>query len=148
MVSHHIARARYVEVRLDELLEAGLEQYVLLGAGMDSFAFRRKDVAEFAAPGSEIVFDTLDRATFTTGRDAVAARKMFKATEKMSEPMISGFDPPDLSRLLARAGFEMVEVVTPRAFARLWFEGRSDLPTPWEHMYMVRARVGWRLEQA
>ena len=208
---------------MDQLVAEGLGQYVLLGAGMDSFAFRRpdladrlsvfeidhpgtqgrkrerlrklaraepahvtylavdfetevlrdaltrsgfssedltlfawmgvmpylteesivttlKDVAQVVAAGSEIVFDTLDSSAFTTGKDTMVGRKMFQATEKMGEPMISGFDPPELSRLLAGAGFEMVEVVTAEAFARLWFEGRPDLPGPWEHMYVVRAR--------
>ena len=55
--------------------------------------------------------------------------------------MITGFDPPEIQELLAAAGFEMVEVVTPKAFRRLWFEGRSDGLAPWEHVYVVRARV-------
>jgi O-methyltransferase involved in polyketide biosynthesis len=46
MVAHHLARARYVEERLDQLTSEGLAQYVLLGAGMDSFAFRRPDLAD------------------------------------------------------------------------------------------------------
>ena len=224
MVAHHLARARYVEELLDAMLSEGLEQYVLLGAGMDSFAFRRldlterltvfeidhpgtqakkrsrlrklgwpeprhvryvpvdfetqnlreemmqgglddgkltlvawmgvapylteesiantlKDVAIVTPPGSEIVFDTLDGTAVTTGRDSVVGRRMFRAAKWMGEPMISGFDPPEISRILNEAGFEMVEVVSPDAFARLWFDGRSDLPPPWEHVYVVRARV-------
>jgi hypothetical protein len=33
-------RSRYTEQRLAELTDRGLDQYVLLGAGLDSFAYR------------------------------------------------------------------------------------------------------------
>ncbi len=224
MIAHHLARARYVEERLDQLTGEGLAQYVLLGAGMDSFVFRRpdladtltvfeidhpgtqkrkrrrlgklgwrepshvryvavdfetealrdalmrsdfnrgqlslfawmgvipyltpesivatlKDVAECAAPGSEIVFDTMDRAALTDGKDTPGGRRMFRAAARMGEPMITGFDPPEISQLLAAAGFETLEIVTPEAFTKLWFEGRSDGLVPWEWVYVVRARV-------
>jgi len=224
IIAHHVARSRYVEERLDQLVDDGLAQYVLLGAGMDSFALRRPDlvdrltvfeidhpgtqkrkrerlrklglsepshvkyaavdfetgalrdaltrsgfnsgkltlfawmgvmlylteasivstlkaVAERAAPGSEIVFDTLDRAAFTKGRNTRIGRRMFRVAEKWGEPMLSGFDPPEISQLLTAAGFDMLEVVTPEAFRKLWFEGRSDGLAPWEHIYVVRARV-------
>src|SRR5207245_896589 len=40
-----LGRARYAEDRLDEAIKRGISQYVILGAGLDSFAFRRPDVA-------------------------------------------------------------------------------------------------------
>ena len=46
MIGHHVARSRYVEERLDKLVAEGFTQYVLLGAGMDSFAFRRPELEE------------------------------------------------------------------------------------------------------
>jgi len=224
MVAVHLARSRYVEERLDQLVDDGLAQYVLLGAGMDSFALRRPDlvdrltvfeidhpgtqnrkrkrlrklglsepsnvkyvqvnfetetlrdaltrsgfdsgklslfawmgvlpyltqesivstfksVADRAAPGSEIVFDALDRAAFTKGKDTPIGRRMFRAAKKWGEPMISGFDPPEINQLLTAAGFETLEVVTPEAFKELWFAGRSDGLAPWEYIYVVRARV-------
>ena len=224
MVAHHLARSRYIEERLDQLLDEGLKQYVLVGAGMDSFAFRRPDLANrltifevdhpgtqerkrkrlrrlgrsepshvryvtvdfetgslrdaltrsgfnreplslfgwmgvmpylteasivstlqgmanSAAPGSEIVFDTLDRAALDEGKASVSGRKMFRAAERMGEPMVSGFDPPEVDELLIAAGLRMLEVVTPAEFARLWFEGREDRLAPWDYVYVVRAQV-------
>ena len=224
MVGHHLARARYVEERVDEILNDGLGQYVLLGAGMDSFALRRpdlasqlkvfevdhpgtqawkrarlerldhdepshvvyvgvdferesladglrrsgfnrdihslfawmgvipylteesiaatlRDVATNAPSGSELVFDTLDRAAFGEGREKPVGRRMFAATEKWGEPLITGYDPPDLDALLAEAGLSLVEVRSPAEFTEQWFAGRRDGLEPWEHMYVVRARV-------
>jgi methyltransferase (TIGR00027 family) len=40
-----IIRSRYTEDRLADALARGVRQYVLVGAGMDTFAFRRPDLA-------------------------------------------------------------------------------------------------------
>ncbi len=39
-----LSRARYVEDSLQAALPQGIQQYVILGAGMDTFAFRRPDL--------------------------------------------------------------------------------------------------------
>lgn len=41
-----LSRARYTEDILEEAVQQGVKQYVILGAGMDTFAFRRKDILE------------------------------------------------------------------------------------------------------
>ncbi len=41
-----LGRARYTEELLEKAIKNGIDQYVLLGAGLDSFALRRKDIAE------------------------------------------------------------------------------------------------------
>ena len=41
-----LARARFVEDRIEEAIEKGISQYVILGAGLDTFAYRRFDLAE------------------------------------------------------------------------------------------------------
>lgn len=40
-----LARSRYAEDKLEKAIAAGVNQYVLLGAGLDSFALRRRDLA-------------------------------------------------------------------------------------------------------
>jgi methyltransferase (TIGR00027 family) len=42
-------RARFVEDAVAVAIRAGIDQYVILGAGLDSFAYRRPDVAEHLA---------------------------------------------------------------------------------------------------
>jgi methyltransferase (TIGR00027 family) len=39
-----VVRQRYAEDALDEAVERGVGQYVILGAGLDSFAYRRRDL--------------------------------------------------------------------------------------------------------
>lgn len=41
-----LARARYTEDRLSMAVERGVAQYVLVGAGLDTFAFRRSDLRD------------------------------------------------------------------------------------------------------
>ena len=41
-----VMRARYAEQALERAVEEGIRQYVIIGAGMDSFAFRRPDLLE------------------------------------------------------------------------------------------------------
>lgn len=41
-----LARARYAEDCLEEAVKQGVKQYVILGAGMDTFAFRRPDLKD------------------------------------------------------------------------------------------------------
>jgi methyltransferase (TIGR00027 family) len=40
-----VVRQRYAEDALDEAVARGVRQYVILGAGLDSFAYRRRDLA-------------------------------------------------------------------------------------------------------
>jgi len=40
-----VARARYAEDKLEASVASGISQYVIIGAGFDSFALRRKDIA-------------------------------------------------------------------------------------------------------
>jgi methyltransferase (TIGR00027 family) len=44
--SFMVLRGRYVEDELGLALAKGIRQYVILGAGLDSFAYRRRDLAE------------------------------------------------------------------------------------------------------
>ena len=41
-----VMRARYAEQALEKAVEEGITQYVIIGAGMDSFAFRRPDLMD------------------------------------------------------------------------------------------------------
>lgn len=44
--AHILARSRYAEDQLELAIRKGLTQYVIIGAGMDSFALRRIDLME------------------------------------------------------------------------------------------------------
>src|SRR5208337_2836464 len=43
-INNIISRARYTEETLEKTVRQGVKQYVILGAGMDTFAFRRPEM--------------------------------------------------------------------------------------------------------
>lgn len=45
-INNIIARARYAEDTLEKAVSQGVKQYVILGAGLDTFAFRRPELIE------------------------------------------------------------------------------------------------------
>jgi methyltransferase (TIGR00027 family) len=46
IIGQIISRARYAEDRLEEAIASGIDQYVIIGAGFDSFALRRSELSE------------------------------------------------------------------------------------------------------
>ncbi|MCD6569821.1 MAG: class I SAM-dependent methyltransferase [Deltaproteobacteria bacterium] len=42
-----VMRNRYTEDQLEEAIACNVTQYVILGAGLDSFAYRRRDLSDF-----------------------------------------------------------------------------------------------------
>ena len=44
ITTQHLTRARFVEECLEEAVRGGVTQYVILGSGFDTFAFRRPDL--------------------------------------------------------------------------------------------------------
>ena len=59
-----VARSRYLEDELEQAVKRGVSQYVILGAGLDSFAYRRKDLAKIVR-----VFEVDHPATQAWKRD-------------------------------------------------------------------------------
>ena len=45
-INNVTSRARYAEDNLEKAIQQGVKQYVILGAGMDTFAFRRPEMLE------------------------------------------------------------------------------------------------------
>ena len=63
-----VLRARYAEDRLMDALAAGVEQYVILGAGLDSFSMRQQGITETLR-----IFELDHPATQAMKRDKVSS---------------------------------------------------------------------------
>lgn len=63
-----LSRSQYTEDTLDEAVSRGVKQYVILGAGMDTFAFWRPDLLEhlqvYLGSCAYICWEELNRPTF------------------------------------------------------------------------------------
>jgi len=218
-----LARGRYAEEKLEATLDEGIAQYVMLGAGLDSFALRRTDLVQrlavfevdhpatqrvklerlrkngwqvpdsvtmvavdmeidslrdkllrtsyaptaptfFAllgtAPyltrgafasiladvsalcpvGSQFVFDFPVPDFFDAISSSYHLRKLDRGTKKRGEPLITGFQTDELRELLAGAGWELTELVSPEEQQARYFAGRKDLLRPLDHFHFACAR--------
>lgn len=219
-----LARARFAEESLAEAMCEGVVQYVLIGAGLDTFALRRPDLQErlsiieidhpatqafkrdrirgkglalpsnlhftpadlekeslaevlartpyepsrpaffswlgvtmylteeairatlrslrgSAVPGSQLVFDYLDRAVFTSANQSPTRSRLFEVVRRVGEPMIFGFDPAALGVELAEEGFRLLEDLGPEALRELYYGNRADGLQPTASAHLARAAV-------
>ncbi len=120
-----LARARYTEDRLALAMARGVDQYVLVGAGLDSFAFRRAELRERLR-----VFE-LDHP------QSQAAKRARIAAAGLAEPGNLHFGAVD---------FEHENVAT--ALRRLPFDADRPAVFAWlgVTMYLTRAAIDetWR----
>ena len=219
-----LGRARYAEDQLEKAVGQGVKQYVILGAGMDTFAWRRPDlsarlqvfevdhpatqarkrqrlrgvsrehpaqlqfipldfnqedlaaalrrsaydpqapsffswlgvtyyltreaacatwraITEVAPAGSMVVFDYLDADAFVPERAARRVQFMLEIVRRVGEPMLTGFDPPELAGDLARLGLRLHEDLSPADIQERFFAGRTDGYHACEHAHFARAVV-------
>lgn len=92
-------RARYTETRLEERMHEGVRQYVILGAGWDTFVFRRPDLLTNLR-----VFEVDHPATQRHKRRRLAARRMQPPPNLTYVPL--DFEREHLASALRQAGLD------------------------------------------
>jgi len=108
------ARSRISE---DWLAASGAEQYAILGAGLDSFAWRQGGgvrVFEVDRPATQAWKRAPGGAPHTPARRHRHSLKTFQAmVQQAGEPLVSMLTPDEIVAVLADAGFAVVEDVGP-----------------------------------
>jgi len=218
-------RNRYAEDELVRTIEHGISQYIILGAGLDSFAYRRPDllrtidvyevdhpasqtwkrariedlgikiparlhyvpidferetltaglaaagvnfnaptffswlgvtqylsstavlgtlreIAELAAPGSEIVFQFIVPAATLAGEESSLVTALAAQAAAVGEPWLSFFEPGDLEAHLRQMGFGKVFHFGPQQATERYLLGRTDGLRPPAYFRMISAQVG------
>lgn len=93
-----VLRSRYAEDRLAEAVARGVRQYVLLGAGLDTFALRNPHAGRALR-----VYEVDHPATQQAKRDALKAAALVPKRGTVFVPV--DFETQSLAQQLARAGF-------------------------------------------
>jgi methyltransferase (TIGR00027 family) len=95
-------RARFVEDAVEEAIASGIRQYVILGAGLDSFAYRRRDLV-----GCVDVFevDTPESQEWKRSR----LNELQLAIPQSLTFVPADFERETLDDVLRRAGFEKAQ---------------------------------------
>ncbi len=103
----------------------GVTCYLTAGA----IARTLDELAEIAAPGSELAFDYLIAGDRLASEDRVLLRRMQRFVARLGEPMLSAFDPAAVLRELAlEEDWELVQHDSPADQTARYLAGRSDLP--------------------
>ena len=97
ITTQHLTRARFAEDRLEEAARGGVTQYVILGSGFDTFAFRRPDLGL-------AVFEVDRAATIDLKRKRLADAGMACPGSLRFVPV--DFERDDLEAKLLAAGFD------------------------------------------
>jgi O-methyltransferase involved in polyketide biosynthesis len=151
-------RSRYTEQRLAELADRGLTQYVILGAGLDSFAYRsplagrlrvfevdhpasQRWKRDLLAAGSELVMEYALPPELRDQTGQADADFALPVAAERGEPWLSFFTPEQLSGLLAANGLTVAEQVRQQDAvpAALW--RRTDALRPADLCRLARATV-------
>jgi len=137
-------RSRYAE---DRLAADGFTQYVILGAGLDSFAWRRPDllgsltVFAAAAPGSEVVFSYRAEDCVLDDVGTEYARTYTPIAASVGEPLQPGWPVSEIERLISRCGLKVVDHPARADLQQRYFAGRADGLRPCTFETLVAARV-------
>jgi O-methyltransferase involved in polyketide biosynthesis len=128
-----VLRALHAEDRLASSVARGVRQYVVLGAGLDTFACRNPHghrglrVFEVDHPATQ----RWKRARLleigvSLPRSLTLVPVDFETQSLSGEPWITFFEPETLSAELLAAGFRGVDLVPPDDANREYFSGRID----------------------
>ena len=109
-----VARARLVEDLVVEQAGRGVAQYVVLGAGLDTFAQRRPEIASRLPPE---LLDEADRPLLQTAERGARAS---------GTPFVSFYAPEEMLGLARDAGFSDARHVSSASHARAYFADRTD----------------------
>ena len=225
LIGQVVGRARYAEDQLELAIKHGVKQFVLVGAGLDSFVLRRghdfpelqvfevdhpdtqagkksqlaklgdipnnvefvpinfeqesiahaldrstyqrdqigffswlgtthylepqttlntlKAIAEFAAAGSEVVFDYSIPYHRLKGFERLGSYALSHFTDSMSEPLIGQFIPEMLHQTLDLMGYEVLEDLSGSEQDARYFQQRTDhvRATAATHLIHIRLRA-------
>ncbi len=103
--------------------------YYLSGKEIDSFL---KNISEFAADSSTLLFDFADENLFTSKTKRV--QNMTAMAAAGGEPMKSCFDYVHLEELLGEYNFLIYEFLTPDDIHEKYFKDRTDYLTAFENI--------------
>lgn len=98
-------------------------------------------IAQFAAPGSELVFDFCvpEEALAAHDRKELAALKRFAA--RRGEPFLSSFLPAQLAEQISALGLDLVENASPEVLELRYFADRRDGFRPSRFAWLAHVRV-------
>ena len=119
-----VARARFIEDLVAQQADR-VAQYVILGAGLDSFAQRRPEIASLA-PGSTLVASFMPPAELLDPDELPLRQGTERGARAAGTPMISFFTPQEIVALARDCGFQEARHVSAADLTKRYFYRRTD----------------------
>lgn len=82
-------------------------------------------IAEHAAAGSTVLFDFVPQSLADGTSDAEGGQDIRNGTIQFGEPILSGFADSEVVPFLTSLGYSGVQVITSRAFAKMYYTGKN-----------------------
>jgi O-methyltransferase involved in polyketide biosynthesis len=152
-----VGRARFVEDALDRAIANHDTDYIILGAGFDSFGLRQLGLSYYlprdtlfrlveAIPrdfpaASELVVDIPIDPRFMSKAELPGFRKVERMVARRGEEMITRFHPGDFIEACRDVGMELVECVSPAQLTARYFADRTDGVAASPDMYLLHFRA-------
>jgi methyltransferase (TIGR00027 family) len=143
-----VVRQRYAEEALDEAIERGVGHYVILGAGLDSFAYRRLDLAavlrvfEVDHPATQQWKRARLRDLHVTPPSNLTFIPLDFEQHTLGDGLRAGGHRPDLPTLFSWLGVTQVWNLGPEQADARYCAGRTDGLRVYPHMHLMKARIG------
>ena len=100
-----------------------------------------RSIAEYAAPGSELVFDFCVPEDSLGSHDRAELAALKRLAARRGEPFIASFLPAQLAESISGLGLELVEHASPDTLARRYFADRSDGLRPSRFAWLAHVKV-------
>ena len=127
-VGNLVGRARYLEERVQDAVDRGISQYVIVGAGMDSFSSRRKDLVDRLR-----VIELDHPSTQQVKRDRLAT---YQLLPDGVEYVAVDFETEDIESALTRSSFD-----PDKATLFSWMGVSYYLPEPTVYAVLESMRI-------
>ena len=121
----------------------GTTGYLTIAATLSTLA----SIAEFAATGSEVVFDYLIPEAALSSKEAQVIGRLKRFTARRGEPLIGEFDPNELKEVLRTIGLELIENLSGAEQEKRYFANRTDGMRPTAASYFAHTRIANRAAQ-
>jgi len=120
-------RTRFVEDAVEAALQEGIAQYVILGAGLDSFAYRRPE------PSGRLKIFEVDRATSQAWKRSRLERMQIVIPASVAFVPLDA-EKDDLKAALIEAGFDPAEPAVVSAIALTQYLAKPAIERLLEHV--------------
>jgi methyltransferase (TIGR00027 family) len=114
-----IARARFIDDLIIEQSQQGISQYIILGAGLDTFVQRRPDIA------SSLQVYEIDQPDTLSWKQLRLLELGFGVPDYLHFVSVN-FETSSWWKELLKAGFKEAKTISTKDMEQLYFAGRTD----------------------